>query len=623
MKKITILLFLVVSSISLTAQNKDTKIADKLFGQFEYVQATKEYLSLVEDGNTDSYVYKQLGDCNFNMANTVEAEKWYAKAILGKQDAEVYYNYAQVLKSNGKYAESNIQMKQFASMKPNDKRAIDFIANKDYLSELLKKEKLFMVNKLEINSDKSDFGGVMHGNALYFTSARNVGGKTYGVNDEPFLDIYQSTYSSDGNYSEPISVSELNTRFHEGPVSLSKDGNTIYFSSESFNDDLYEKDKVNKLKIGQVNLYKATKQNGKWTGITPLSFNSGSYSTSNPSIDSEGKMLYFSSNMPGSIGGIDIWKVKVNSDGSFGTPENLGSTINTVGDESFPFISDDNVLYFSSKGLAGFGGYDIFSVDLNKVNQPYNIGEPVNSAKDDFAFTYNKDNNIGFLSSNRSGVDNIYSAIPICKSQIVTVVKNSKTGNLLSNSRVALLDRNDIVVDRLLSNESGEVKFDVDCSKEYFVEINKDGFISQKSVAIKTIKGSLVVNISLDPMKEVVVTEREVVLNPIYFPYDKSNITKEGAAELDKLVYVMSKNEDLVIFVKSHTDSRGDDKYNLDLSDRRAKSTINYIVSKGISADKIDGKGFGESELKIDCQLNCSDEEHATNRRSEFMIVKK
>ncbi|WP_016991369.1 OmpA family protein [Flavobacterium sp. ACAM 123] len=623
MKKFTILSFLVLTGFSLKAQNKETKNADKLFEQYEYVQAAKEYLLLVEKGNTDTYVYKRLGDSNYNMANTVEAEKWYEKAIITKRDAALYYNYAQVLKSNGKYEESNVQMKQFASMKPNDQRAIDFIADKDYLSKLLKKEKLFLVNKLEINSEKSDFGAVMYDNTLYFASARNVGGKTYGVNNEPFLDIYQSTYNTDGTYSEPSSVSELNTRFHEGPVSLSKDGNAIYFASESFNDDLYQKDNVNKLKIGQVNLYKARKENGKWTEITPLSFNSKSYSTNNPSIAQDGKTLYFSSNMPGSIGGIDIWKVEVNSDGSFGTPENLGNKINTPGDESFPFIADDNLLYFSSKGLTGFGGYDIFSVDLKNGSQPNNIGKPINSEKDDFAFTLNKDNNIGFVSSNRSGVDNIYSAIPICKSQIVTVVKNSKTGNPLSNSRVALFDKNDIVVDKLLSNESGELTFDVDCNKEYVVGINKDGFISQKSVALKTASGSARVDISLVPIEEVVVTEVEIILNTIYFENNRSAITTQAAEVLDKLVYIMAQNPELAVYVKSHTDSRGKDDYNMNLSERRAKSTVDYIVSKGVSPENISGKGFGESELKIECDPKCSEDDHATNRRSEFMIVKK
>lgn len=623
MKKFTILLLLVLTGTSLIAQNKDSKNADKLFEQYEYVQAAKEYLSLVEKGNGDTYVQKQLAECNFKMGNTVEAEKWYAKAIVGERDAELYYNYGQVLKSNGKYQESNVQMKNFAAMKPTDQRAIDFMANTDYLSMLLKKEKLFTVEKLEINSDKSDFGAVMKGNTVYFASARNGAGKTYGLNGEPFLDIYQSTYSTDGSYSKPISVSELNTRFHEGPVSLSNDGVTIYFSSESFNDDLYQKDKVNKLKISQVNLYKATNVNGAWTEITPLPFNSKDYSTSNPSIDKDGKILYFSSNMPGSLGGTDIWKVEVNAYGGFGIPENLGSDINTAGDESFPFITDDNLLYFSSNGLTGFGGYDIFSVDLNKGSKPRNIGEPINSSKDDFAFTFNKEHNIGFISSNRSGVDNIYSTSPICKSQIVIAVKSSKTGDLLSNSRVALFDKADIVIDRFVSNGMGEVVFDVDCNNEYMVEINKDGFISQRSAVLKTISGSLKVDISLDPMEEVVVTETEIILNPIYFEYNKSTVTAQAAEILDKIVYIMTQNPELVIFVKAHTDSRGKEDYNLDLSDRRAKSTVNYIVSKGINPDKIDGKGFGESELKIDCQSNCSDDDHATNRRSEFMIVKK
>jgi outer membrane protein OmpA-like peptidoglycan-associated protein len=623
MKKFTILLFLVFTGVSLTAQNRDTKSADKLFEQYEYVQAATEYLSLVERGTADAYVYKQLGVCNLMMANTIEAEKWYAKAITTNQDAEVYYNYAQVLKSNGKYEESNVQMMHFAGMKPSDQSAKYFLANKDYLSELLKKEKLFEINKLEINSDKSDFGAVLYGNTLYFTSARNTIGKTYGVNDEPYLDIYQSTYNAKGIYSQPSLVSELNTRFHEGPVSITKDGNTIYFSSESFNEGLYQKDNINKLKISQVNLYKAINEDGKWTAVAPLSLNSKSYSVSNPSISRDGKVLYFSSNMPGSIGGIDIWKVEVNTDGSFGSPENLGSSINTSSDESFPFITDENILYFSSKGLTGFGGYDIFSVDLSKASQPNNIGQPVNSPKDDFAFSFNSDKNIGYLSSNRAGTDDIYAVVPICRAQIVTVVKDSKTASPLSNYRVVLIDTNEVVLDKLLSNEKGETMFNVDCNKEYSVLVSKDGYISQKSESLKMTSRVSRVEINLVPMEEVVVTELEIILNPIYFEFNRSGITTQATLVLDKLVYIMSQNPELSIFVKSHTDMRGKEDYNMNLSNRRAKSTVDYIVSKGVNPERISGKGFGESEPKVNCSENCTEEDHLLNRRSEFMIVKK
>ncbi|MFV8370538.1 OmpA family protein [Flavobacterium sp. LB2R40] len=621
MKKNIILLFLVLTSFAVMAQNKETKKADKLVESFEYGKAVAEYLTLVKNGNSDPYVSKQLGNCYYNMNNSVESEKWYAEALQTQQDTNTHYKYAQMLKSNGKYAESNVQMKIFANMAPSDQRAIAFNKDPNYLSKLNNTEKLFDVNKISLNSKRSDFGAILSGNQLYFVSARNESNKIYGWNDEPFLDIYQSTYNADGSYSEPIPVNELNTRFHEGPVTMTKEGNVMYFSSESFQDKLFEKAKDSKLKFGQVSLFKAIKKNDKWGDITPLPFNSKSYSVGNPSIDTEGKILYFASNMVGSVGGTDIWKVIVNSDGTFGTPENLGDKINTPGDENFPFVSDDSILYFSSNGLTGFGGYDIFSVNLKKGAEPYNVGKPVNSEKNDFAFTINKEKNIGYLSSNRSGIDHIYGAIPVCEGQILTVVKDAKTGKLLDNSRVVILDSIKTILDTKTTNGKGEVLYTVKCQKSYTIGVFKDGYIS-KSFPVTKINGEkFIIDATIDPI-DVIVTDTEVILKPIYFTYNKSNVTKKGAVELDKLVYVLSQNDKLKIYVKAHTDTRGTPTYNLNLSQRRANATVAYIVSKGISVDRISGKGFGESDAKIDCQEKCTELEHALNRRSEFMIVK-
>ncbi|GIZ10434.1 cell envelope biogenesis protein OmpA [Flavobacterium sp. UMI-01] len=622
MKKNTLLLFFVLLIVTVSAQNKDTKTADNLFDRYEYVKAIQEYLFLTQKGISDGYVCRRLGDSYYNIYNTIEAENWYAKAIQSKQDAETYYRYAQILKSNQKYKESNEQMKVFATMNPKDERAVAFLKNPDYLPKLIDINKLFEIEKLEINSkDKSDFGALLYGNTLYFASSRNENNAVYGWKNEPFLDIYQSNYNEDGSFGSPSLVGDLNTKYHEGPVSITADGNTIYFSSESFKDNLFVKDKVKKLKIGQVNLFKAIKVNGKWTNITPLPFNSKEYSTSNPSISSDGKTLYFSSNMPGSIGGIDIWKVAVNDDGSYGNPENLGSTINTVGDESFPFISEDRQLYFASNGLIGFGGFDVFSADLDKNGMPHNIGKPVNSEKDDFAFTFNKEKNIGFVSSNRTGNDHIYKSVPVKSSQILTIVTNSITKNLLPEVKVVILDEYNNVLSTKYTDASGEVSYDVDSNTNYKIEAHKDGFVYQSVQVNKFKDAKAIVKINLEPI-ESIVKDNEIALNPIYFEFDKNNITREGAAELDKLVYLMNKNQNLVIAVKSHTDSRGSNKYNENLSERRAVSTVQYVISKGIPSDRISGKGFGESQLKINCNV-CTEEEHAVNRRSEFIIMKK
>jgi outer membrane protein OmpA-like peptidoglycan-associated protein/tetratricopeptide (TPR) repeat protein len=620
MKNLYIALFFVAISSSIVAQNKDTKAADKLFSRYEYVSAAKEYQKLIDNGKEDGYVYKQLADTYYNMFNTADAATWYAKATETNQDAETYFRYAQMLKANGKYEEANKQMNKFASMLPNDLRVMSFKENPNYVPKILSKNVSYTVNSLPVSSDKSDFGAVMYDNILYFTSARNGSRKNYGWSDEPFLDVYSSVMADSGIFSQASTISSLNSKFHDGPLTISTDGNTMFFSSDSFREGLFEKDKVNKLKLGKNNLYKATKSVDIWVNITPLPFNSKDFSLSNPSLSRDGKTLYFSSNMPGSLGGVDIWKVSVNGN-DYGTPENLGAKINTEGNESFPFIADDNsTLYFASSGKQGLGGYDVYMIDLAKGTDAVNMGKPINTEKDDFAFTFNKAKNLGFLSSNRNGNDDIFSATPICGVDLLVVVTNAKTGEILSNAKVAIVDERKNIISTVTSNDKGEVNFKVECDNNYSIQATKDGFEGNFFQVIKS-KGPIArVDAPLQPI-EVIVTLTEIILKPIYFEFDKSNITQEGAFELDKLVQVMKKNDKLVIFAKSHTDSRGLNNYNLSLSDRRAKATVQYVISKGIPEERISGKGFGESELKIQCDP-CTEDQHAQNRRSEFLIIK-
>ena len=625
MKKIYISILSIVS-LSLTplsAQNKDTQKADKLFKRLEYVDAAQEYLKLTENGKADGYVYKQLADSYFNTFNASEATTWYARAVETPQDAETYHRYAQMLKAQGKYEEANKQMQMFASKAPNDQRAKDFKANPNYLPSLLDKQKKFDIKPLDINSEKSDFGAVLHQNNLYFTSARNGARKNYGWNEEPFLDIYKATYNVDGTITNAEQVTDLNSKWHDGPSSLSADGNTIYFSSESFKEKGgFEKDKSINAKLGQVNLYKATMANGKWSNITQLPFNSNTYSTGNPALSKDGKTLYFASNRPGSIGGTDIWKVAVNADGSYGEPENLGSKVNTEGEENFPFVTEDNkTLYFASNGRQGFGGLDVFAYDMTK-GESTNLGKPVNSEKDDFAFSLNAEKNIGFLSTNRSGVDNIYLATPVCGVEVTTMVTDAKTGKALANAKVAIVDDKKNVIAMETTGANGEVAYYVECNKAYTIQASRDGYESNTFPVAASKGEARKVEAALNPI-DVIVTETEVVLKPIFFEFNKSNITQEGAFELDKLVQVLKNNKDMVVLAKAHTDNRGSDSYNLRLSDARAKSTVQYILSKGISKEQISGKGMGETEPKVDCKEACTEEQHAENRRSEFLIVKK
>lgn len=623
MKKTYILLILVLASSLISAQNKDTQIADKLFKKFEFISAAESYLKLVASNKADGYVYRQLGDCYFNIYNTKEAAKWYAKAIAKKQDSELYYRYSQMLKAIGNYAESNKQMQKFAEMQPNDSRAKTFNENPNYVPVLLDQRKSFDVKSIDINSDKSDFGAFLMDNTIYFTSARNSNSKIYSWTKEPFLDIYKANLNEGGTISNILLLKEINSKYHDGSVSISQDGSTMYFTSDSFRENSFEKDKASKLKLGRNNIFSAKFVNGKWDEITSLPFNSKDYSTGNPSISKDGKTVYFSSNRPGSIGGVDIWKVAISESGSYGTPENLGKNVNTEGNESFPFITSDNVLYFSSDAKQGLGAMDVYKIDLTKNSEAKNLGKPVNSEKDDFAFTINENKNIGFVASNRNGNDDIFKLIPVCNYEVNAIVTNANSGAIIAEANVSILDDKNNIISTIKSNNKGEVSYTVDCEKTYTIQAIKDGFESNSFAVIASNKkgGSIKIDAVLMPISEII-TEKEVKLKPIFFEYNNSNITQQGAFELDKLVQIMKNNEKLIIFVKSHTDNRGTDEFNLLLSDKRVKATIQYVISNGIDPNRISGKGFGETEPKVDCKENCTEEAHEQNRRSEFLIVK-
>jgi outer membrane protein OmpA-like peptidoglycan-associated protein len=621
MKNLYITLGFIFATMAVTAQTEATKDADKLFARMEYVDAAKQYLKV---GKKDDYVKGQLAECYYMTFNSKEAIKWYADLTKTQQDAETYYKYAQMLKAEGKYEEANAQMQKFASLAPTDQRAKTFLQDPNYLPKLRNQAKMFDEKKLDINDEKySSFGGMLaNDNTFYFTSARNTARKTYGANEQPFLDIYTSTYNANGTFSEPVPLSDVNSKWHDGPVAVTADGNTMYFGSESFKEKKqFERDKQNNLKLGQVYIYKATKQNGKWVEADDaLPFNDKAYSSSAPALSKDGKWLYFASDRPGGQGGMDIWKVELKGSNSYGTPINLGPKVNTPGREDYPYIDDDGRLFFSSNGLKGFGALDIFFIEEAKGTEAKNVGLPVNSGKDDFAFSFNKTKNIGFFSSNRGegNVDYLYSATPVCGVEAIVYVTDSETGRPIAAAQVAILDEKNNVIERRTSGADGKVTYNVDCDRAYTIEASAPDYVSKSFPVAKTHGGEARVDAKLDPIK--VIVKDVLVLNDIFFEYDKSNITREGAFELDKVVAAMNKYPDLVIMVKSHADNRGSDKYNLRLTDRRAKSTVQYIISKCIAKNRISGQGYGESQPKVKC-TDCTEEQHAQNRRSEFIVV--
>ncbi|MGJ8548303.1 OmpA family protein [Winogradskyella wichelsiae] len=625
----TLLLITLMSGFCLTAQNSDTKKADKHFDRYEFVKAVDDYNKLVEKGKADSYVYGQLAESFYNIFNTVEAERWYAKALETSNDPEMVFKYSQMLKANGKYEASNTQMDKFATMRPADNRATAYRANPDYLPKILEQGKKFNVQNADYNSEQSDFGGVMNDGKLYITSGRNDNRKNYGWNDQPFLDIYTITKNTDGSSQEAtLANDEINTKYHEGLVSFSPDGETMYFSRESYFEKDYQKDSISSARFSQLYLFKATKLGSDWDIVESLAINSENYSVKNPSVSPDGKTIYFASNMPGGFGNFDIYKAPINTDGTLGEPVNMGQKVNTEAQEMFPYISSNNTLYFSSTGHLGLGGLDVFytkEID-GKMTTVRNAGIPINSNSDDFAFIIDEENDKGLVSSNRSGgkgSDDIYEfkkLQPLCDVLVNATVLDDKTREPIAGATVALFDAEGNKVVSKTTNAEGLAEFMIECEQDTELEVVMDGFESKKVQVKGSNEEENNVQISLDPIEKLILAET-IDLAPIYFDFDKSNITAQAAFELDKLVQIMNKYPELKINATSHTDSRGPESYNTGLSDRRAKTTVQYVISKGIDEARISGEGKGESEPKVDCSAGCTKAQHAENRRSEFIIV--
>lgn len=632
MKRINISIALSIACIlGTTAQNRDTRSADKHFSQLEFVEAAKDYERLVEGGMADAYVYGRLAESYYNVFDTKNAEKYYFQALENdpSPDPETVYRYAQMLKANGKYELSNQRMAEFARLLPSDQRAIAFSANPDYIPQILSRGKKFRVELQSFNSEYSDFGGTARDGALYFTSSRNQVGGTYGWNGEPYLDIYTVTKDAGGAYGEPEALGrEINTGYHEGLVAFSPDGRAMYFGRESFFEREYQRDTVTNNKMGSIHLYRATGLGDKWGLVESLNI-SEDYSAKNPSVSRDGATLYFASDMPGGFGLFDIYRAAINGDGSIGEAVNLGPQVNTGGQEMFPYVGDDGTVYFSSNGHLGLGGLDVFFTreDGGQWAPIRNLGLPVNSNHDDFAFRIDDATGEGFVSSNRpggAGSDDIYRIMklePLCDVLVTATVLDGATGLPLGGATVSLYDGQGNRVVGRATDARGVAEFIVECDRDTGLEVVMDGFESRKVPVGGTREKEVSVTISLDPI-ETIVTDTEVVLNPIYFDFDRSNITAKAAFELDKLVQVMGRYPDMVIDVTAHTDSRGSDSYNLGLSDRRARTTVQYVISKGVDAGRIKGAGRGETEPRVDCGANCTEDEHQMNRRSEFTIVK-
>ncbi|MEH1008984.1 OmpA family protein [Winogradskyella sp. ECml5-4] len=631
--KILTLVLILSSSLSFT----QTKLADKFFDNYGYLKAIELYEKVVEKGKADTHVLTRLGDAYYNNSNSEKAAYWYEKALSENKDveAEYIYKYIQSLRSIGDYKKADIWFKKLSEAQQGDSRLKGY--NPDDVSIFDKltsknEDRIVTLENLSFNSEKSDFGSFLHDNTLYFASARGDEKKVYNWNKEPFLDIFQLEVKQEENgmesYSSPIKLAgeDVNSIYHEASVAITNDGKTMYFTRDNVNDRnrlKYDKEGTTHLKI-----YTATLKGKEWTNVTELPFNDDVFSTGHPTLSPDNKTLFFVSDRDGGIGQTDIYSVKINDDGSYGEPKNLGDKINTEGREMFPFVAKDSTFYFSSDGHLNLGLLDIFKSNILKEEPttPENLGAPFNSGYDDFAYFINSETQKGYISSNRpegKGGDDIYSFnIEECNQQITGIAKEHRTEIILADVTVQLIDETGKIIEEVLTAEDGAYTFDVKCSKTYTILGTKPDYKEDKKT-ITTANEDKKVN-TVDLVLQPLILDSQIIINPIFFDYDKSDIRTDAQYELENIVDVLRKHPEMIIKIESHTDSRGRDKYNLKLSDRRAKSTAKYIISRGIDANRIESaRGYGETRLLNKCAngVKCSEEEHQVNRRSYFYII--
>lgn len=637
--------FLLILSFCANAQENMVEKAKDNFDNYAFYDAVEGYEELLEKGYSSEEIYKKLGNANYFNAQYDAASEWYGKLFELEDaviDAAYMYKYAQCLKSLKKYEESDTWMQKFATAKTLDKRAALYVKNKNYLEKIKAQSGRYGIKNLALNSDASDFAPSFYGEKLVFATARDTGittRKSHLWNKSPFLNLYSADSSENGDYASPYKFSKaLNTKAHESSSVFTKDGKTLYFTRNNYKNRRFARDKDG---LSRLKVYRATWQDGEWGDVTELPFNNDDYSVAHPALSTDEKTLYFASDMPGTMGESDIFSVSIEADGSYGVPINLGNKVNTEARETFPFISALNVLYFASDGHPGLGGLDVYATKLDDMDAIYvvNVGEPINSEEDDFSYVVNEGTKKGFFTSNRAGGkgdDDIYGFIEkealdlACNTRVEGIVKDKETDAPLNESNVAIYNGTNELVSEIVTDENGKFSLEVDCKNATYTMIaskqeydNADTVVNVKGADdIPNVEIALVKTLRSAPVGTDLV--QLLSLEPIYFDLDKADIRPDASETMTKVIDYLKQFPEVQLQVQSHTDVRGSDDYNMRLSNRRAESTVAYLLANGIDSGRITGKGFGETQLTNECTTreSCSDDRHEKNRRSVFIVLK-
>ena len=639
------LLIVCFASLSMYSQKVKEAKADKSYDKFAYVDAIKTYERVVASGYKSQDLLQKLGNAYYFKANLVKAAKWYGELFAYSQniDPEYYYRYAHSLKGVKDYAKADEIMSKFNELKGTDLRAKLAVSQKDYLARIKKNSGRYNVENAGINTKYSDYGSSFYNNKVIFASARDTGSlanRRHAWTGERFTNLYQADIIAEGSLTKSEKFStKLNSRVNESTPVFTKDGKTVYFTRNNYINGKKGKDSE---QTTLLKLYKATLEGNKWINVKELPFNSNNYSVAHPSLSDDEHTLYFASNMPGTLGQSDLYKIAINADGSFGAPVNLGNKINTEGRETFPMITPDGELYFASDGHPGLGGLDIFVSKMDKESnfgEVVNVGEPVNSSYDDFAFLINDKTRYGYFTSNRlggKGGDDIYKfkeiqkLITKCEQNLSGLVTDKETGLPLADAKVILLDSDFKTLKNVISDKDGKFDFGLKgCKTVFYIKVEKLEFVptQTKTITIKEDEASFV-EIPLEKPSQIIKKGDDLMkkfnITLIHFDLGKYNIRPDAEIELSKILHVLEQYPQMEVDIRSHTDSRQSAEKNRILSQNRASSTMEWFIKKGIAQNRLTAKGYGESQLLNKCAdgVKCTEEEHQANRRSEFIVTK-
>lgn len=679
--------------------NNNLRQANAYFERADYAKAIPFY-EKVNSKQRITEVVENLATCYYNVGDLKSSSRLYGYLVNSKRRRktdENIFKYIQALKASGNYKDANSVSREFLVEKG------DVSVIKAFDVEVLKQQNIMAIGKrynlenLAINTGNSEFGMQPYQDFLVYAAPKkeapkkNIFSGYYGWNDQPFLDIYKIHKDSvvKGNTASKSISEAVNTKLHEGTVAFTKDLNTMYFTRNNYTKGKEVKD--DKL-ITHLKLYKAELVDSVWTNIEALPFNGDDFSVEHPALSPDGTRLYFASDMPGTLGKFDLFYVDVKPDGTYGAPVNLGSGINTEHREQFPFIAQNGDLYFSSNGQFGFGGLDVFwsKLDGTGFKKPDNLGLPLNSGYDDFAFYLDETLKTGYVSSNRikgKGSDDIYRfkelkplIIEDCKQYITGVITDKDTEACVANAEVTftvISNESNKDIANFTTKQDGVFNDVVNCEITVLVKASADGYQdAERKIIIgseRHIKNdaslaliSLVSINKKEQEKQQIAFEKQqqieqekqkqeqeklkkeaqdrkkqydniIASEPnikykndkliietadINFDYKLWYIRKDVKKVLQPVVDLLKKYPDMQIEIESHTDIRGNKVYNRDLSEKRAASTKDYIVYKGIEGSRISAVGFGESQPLKACitEEACSEEEHEINRRSEFVI---